>query len=305
MSLVMPVTAGIAAGGGLTLIVAQILPKPPPELRSAVSRLNSPLQEKVTTTTRARDTPMEQQRSLLPEQWISWFGNTGLVRATPQDLALLGRAQDVHVAKKITAGIAGLVMVPLLTTLMFAAGFGIPIAVPVGVTLNVGVISFFGPDIEARKKATDARAIFNKILHGYLVNVALERRANLGIVQALEEAASVGDSWVLQRIRSTLIAAQMSNQTPWQALEELGATLGVTHLVEAAQTMRSASEEGTAVFTRLIAQANSLGDAILAEERAAANVKSERLIIPVSALTVVILAILMYPLLARLATKAP
>jgi hypothetical protein len=59
------------------------------------------------------------------------------------------------------------------------------------------------------------------------------------------------------------------------------------------------------VFTRLIAQANSLGDAILAEERAAANVKSERLIIPVSALTVVILAILMYPLLARLATKAP
>jgi hypothetical protein len=217
-----------------------------------------------------------------------------------EDLAILGRSQDVHVAKKISAGIAGLVIVPLLMAVAFAAGYGIPVAIPVGLTLLVGVIAFFGPDVEARKKASEARSVFDKVLHGYLVNIALERRANLGIVQSLEEAASVGDSWVLQRIRSALLAAQLSNQTPWQALEELGVELGVMHLVEAAQTMRSASEEGTAVFKRLIAQADSLGDAILAEERAVANVRSERLIIPVSALTIVILAILMYPLLVRI-----
>jgi len=77
------------------------------------------------------------------------------------------------------------------------------------------------------------------------------------------------------------------------------------HLVEAAQTLRSASEEGTAVFTRLVAQADSLGDTVLSEERSLANARSERLVFPVSGLTVIILAIMMYPLLARLSGQAP
>jgi hypothetical protein len=236
---------------------------------------------------------------------LQWISRSGLVRATPEDLAVLGRTHELHVAKKITAGLVGTLMVPTLVAILALAKIAVPIALPVGVTLLLGVVCFFGPDMEARKKAADARVVFDKILHGYLVNVALERRANRGIVQALEEAASVGDSWVLARIRATLLAAQMSNQTPWQALEELGASLGVMHLVEAAQTLRSASEEGTAVFARLVAQADSLGDAVLSEERALANARSERLVFPVSALTIVILAIMMYPLLARLSGQVP
>lgn len=304
MSMIVPVTAGVAAGGGLTLMVAQLLPKGPPELKSAVQRLNSPLQESAVRRVAGADV-IESRESALPRGLLDWVGRSGLVRATPEDLAILGRAHEVHVAKKITAGLAGALIVPTLTALLVVAGVAVPIALPVGATLLIGVLCFFGPDFEARKKAADARVVFHKILHGYLVNVALERRANRGIVQALEEAASVGDSWVLARIRSTLLAAQMSNQTPWQALEELGASLGVMHLVEAAQTMRSASEEGTAVFTRLVAQADSLGDAVLSEERALANARSERLVFPVSALAVVILAIMMYPLLARLSGQAP
>ena len=38
MSLVAPIVAGIAGGTGLTLVVANLLPSPPPELRSAVER---------------------------------------------------------------------------------------------------------------------------------------------------------------------------------------------------------------------------------------------------------------------------
>jgi hypothetical protein len=304
MSMIVPVTAGVAAGGGLTLMVAQLIPKGPPELKSAVQRLNSPLQESAVRRVAGVDI-VESRDSSLPRPLLEWVGRSGLVRATPEDLAILGRTHEIHVAKKITAGLAGALVVPTLVALLAVAGVAVPIALPVGATLLIGVLCFFGPDFEARKKATNARVVFHKILHGYLVNVALERRANRGIVQALEEAASVGDSWVLARIRATLLAAQMSNQTPWQALEELGASLGVMHLVEAAQTMRSASEEGTAVFTRLVAQADSLGDAVLSEERALANARSERLVFPVSALAIVILAIMMYPLLARLSGQAP
>jgi tight adherence protein C len=304
MGMVVPVTAGVAAGGGLTLMVAQLLPKGPPELRSAVERLNSPLQESTALSVPGAET-IQGRSSALPPGLLQWIGHSGLVRAMPEDLAILGRSNEVHVAKKVTAGLVGVLVVPTLVALLTVAKVRVPVELPVGATLLIGVICFFGPDMEARKKAAEARVVFHKVLHGYLVNVALERRANRGIVQALEEAASVGDSWVLARIRATLLAAQMSNQTPWQALEELGASLGVMHLVEAAQTLRSASEEGTAVFARLVAQADSLGDAVLSEERSLANARSERLVFPVSALTVVILAIMMYPLLARLSGQVP
>ena len=177
-----------------------------------------------------------------------------------------------------------------------------PVAVPAGLSLIIGALCFFGPDIEARAKATKARAEFNKVLYSYLVNVALERRANLGIVQALSDAASVGDSWVLQRLRSSLLAAQISNIAPWRALEELGTSLGIVHLVEAAQTMRSASEEGTAVFQRLIAQAESLGDAVLAEERAIAVARSERMVVPVTLMGMVVMLMMAYPAFAQLSS---
>jgi hypothetical protein len=295
MSLVTPIVAGTAAGLGITLVVAQVLPKPPPELRSAVARLNSPLRASVSHAAVAEQTG-DAHSSPIPDWLLSWFADSGLVRARSQDLAILGKSREQHITAKILTGLLGVLFAPAMMAVAFAAGIRVPIVIPAGLSVILGAICFFGPDAEVKSKAEKARTEFTKILHSYLVSVALERRANRGILQALEEAAAIGDSWVLHRIRSTLLAAQMSNLTPWQALEELGTTLGVVHLAEAAQTMRSASQEGTAVFARLLAQAESLGDAVLAEERAVANERSERMIIPVSAMAIVIIMIMAYPL---------
>jgi hypothetical protein len=301
VSLVAPIVAGAAAGGGLALVIAQLLPTPPPELRSAVARLNAPLKEATQLLNDPRETAATGEGSaLIPESLISWLSGSGLVRATPEDLAILGKTPEQHTTQKIGMGILGFLLAPFMAALGLVANIHLPLAVPAGLSVIFGTLCFFGPDLEVSGKAKKARNDFDKILHGYLVNVALERRANLGIVQALEEAASVGDSWVLHRIRNTLLAAQMSNVTPWQALEELGTVLGVMHLVEAAQTMRSASEEGTAVFQRLIAQADSLGDAVLAEERVIANARSERMIVPVAVMGILVLTVLTYPAVAQI-----
>lgn len=300
MSLIPPIVAGMATGGGVTLVIGQLLPKPPPQLRSAVSRLNSPLQESTTLALTRQEFASEAKSTLIPEALSTWLDSSGLVRASPEDLAILGKTPEQHVAEKISMAVLGFLLPPLAVALFSVAQVHLPIAVPVALSLAFGILSFFGPDIEVRGKAAKQRTVFLKILHSYLVNVALERRANRGIVQALEEAATVGDSWVLQRIRTTLLSAQIANVTPWLALEELGTVLGVMHLVEAAQTMRSASEEGTAVFTRLIAQAESLGDAVLAEERAIANARSERMIIPVSAMGLVIMVMMIYPTFSQM-----
>ncbi|MBW8806500.1 MAG: hypothetical protein JF587_21995, partial [Catenulisporales bacterium] len=68
----------------------------------------------------------------------------------------------------------------------------------------------------------------------------------------------------------------------------------------AAQTLRSASEEGTAVCQRLTAQAESLGDAVLTEERAVANARSERMVVPVTAMGIVIMSMMAYPAVTEL-----
>lgn len=301
MSLVTPIVAGVAAGGGLTLVIAQVLPKPPPELRSAVARLNSPLKESTQLISDPRDTAQEERTSIVPASVLSWLAGSGLVRAAPEDLAILGKASDRHTAEKIGMAVLGFIFAPLFAVFAGLAGIHLAIEIPAALSLVLGGFAFFGPDIEVKGRATKARTEFDKILHGYLVNVALERRANLGILQALSEAAAIGDSWVLHRIRTTLLAAQMSNVPPWQALEELGTVLGVMHLAEAAQTMRSASEEGTAVFNRLVAQAESLGDAVLVEERVIANARSERMIVPVTLMGMVVMIMMAYPAFAQLA----
>ncbi|GAA1975240.1 hypothetical protein [Catenulispora subtropica] len=295
MSLVGPIVAGIAAGGGLTLVVAQLLPSPPPELRSAVQRLNAPLREATPTAGHPRTGEGSKGKSILPEGLLTWIQGSGLMLAPPEDLAMLGRNATAHTAQKIGMGALGLLLPLVFTILMTAAKVHLSLAIPAGFALLLGALCFFGPDLEVKSQAARARTEFEKVLHAYLINVALERRANLGIVQAMSEAAAVGDSWVLHRIRATLLASQMSNTTPWQALEELGTELGVMHLVEAAQTLRSASEEGTAVFQRLTAQADSLGDAVLTEERAVANARSERMVVPVTCMGLVIMIMMGYP----------
>ncbi|GAA2019452.1 hypothetical protein GCM10009839_14910 [Catenulispora yoronensis] len=301
MSLVAPIVAGVVAGGGLTLVVAHLLPSPPPELRSAVQRLNSPLREATPVASDPRLAPGAKGRSILPEPLLTWLQGSGLVLASPEDLAILGKNATTHSAEKIGMGVLGLLLPAALTLFLVALKIHISLAIPIGIALLVGAVCFFGPDLEIRGRARSARAEFLKVLHAYLINVALERRANLGIVQAMTEAATVGDSWVLQRIRATLLASQMSNTTPWRALEELGTELGVMHLVEAAQTLRSASQEGTAVFQRLVAQADSLGDAVLTEEKAVANARSERMVIPVTLMGIVIMIMMAYPAVVELA----
>ncbi|NUR27979.1 MAG: hypothetical protein HOV83_19410 [Catenulispora sp.] len=300
MSLVAPIVAGVAAGGGLTLVVAHLLPSPPPELRSAVERLNSPLREATPVGADRRTAPGAKGQSILPASLLTWLQGSGLVLASPADLAILGRRPTAHTAQKVGMAALGLMLPMTLTVLLTAARIHVSLAVPVGFALLIGVLCFFGPDLEVRSQAARARTEFEKVLHAYLINVALERRANLGIVQAMSEAASIGDSWVLRRIRATLLASQMSNTTPWQALEELGTELGVMHLVEAAQTLRSASEEGTAVFQRLTAQADSLGDAVLTEERAVANARSERMVVPVTCMGLVIMIMMGYPAIVEI-----
>jgi len=158
---------------------------------------------------------------------------------------------------------------------------------------------FFLPDYNVRDDAKKARAEFARALGAYLDLVALERNSGAGPRQAMEAAADVGDSWVFRRLGEELARTRWSGLTPWEALHELAAELGLPELDDLADIMRLSGEEGAAIYTSLRARSAALRTAMLNTEKAKANEVGERMSIPMSLLGVIFLAILIAPALLR------
>ena len=130
------------------------------------------------------------------------------------------------------------------------------------------------PDLDLRRRAAAARDELRHAVCVYLELVALERAGDAGTVEALERAATVGDSPAFVRIRDALTRAELAGQPPWTGLAELADAVGVPELGDLADIMRLSGEDGAAVYATLRARAASLRTQLLAANAAAANAAS-------------------------------
>ena len=183
-----------------------------------------------------------------------WVGGRTPVR----DLALL----DIPVARfhadKVVYGLVGLAVPPLLAGLAFLLEFRLPFPIPAAATLVCGVVMFVVPDLNVREAARGARAEFVRALAAYVDLVALERRSGSDTRQAMEVAATVGDSWVFTRLADALALSRWTGQPPWSALRSLADELAVPELGELADVLRLSGEEGAQVYTNLRARSAAL-----------------------------------------------
>ncbi len=159
----------------------------------------------------------------------------------------------------------GLVMPPLLTYFFTVLGWQLPLLIPVGGSIALAVLLFFGPDMDVRTDARKARIEFSRALTAYIDLVALERIGGSGPRQAMEQAAEVGDSWVFQRIGEELARSRWSGVAPWDALHALADELGLPDLDDLADIMRL-SQEGAQVYSNLRARSTALRAAMLNQE---------------------------------------
>ncbi len=298
MNLAVAILAGLLTAVGITIVIGQVLPTPPPDLRSALERLNAPLLDAASA---GRLHKQPARYGLVPGGWVSALRSSDLINVPRTDLAILGRSVDEFVAAKVSAGLVGLVLLPVIDlALLLAAGAGLPFLIPIAGSLVLGLLCFLLPDVQVRRSGAAARMIFIKVLYKYLYQVALQRRGSVGVLQALQDAAALGDSWVIVRIRNVLKYANNANIAPWGGLEVLADQIGVPQLAEAAATLRAASTESIGAYDRLVAQADGLRDDIRTREHAVANSRSDLLVIPTTILAIVIVAIMVYPMLLRL-----
>lgn len=293
-ALQLSLVGGALMGLGVALLISRTLPAAP-DLGDVLDRLSprahQPRKEALSGATQTTERlGLWALRAFPAQAWV----------ATPtQALAILRISLARFYGEKVIFGLVGLMIAPLLTTLLAVLGLSIPLVVPVIGSLALGAVMFMLPDYNARDDAKKARAEFTRALGAYIDLVALERSGGSGTRQSMEFAAEVGDSWVFRRLGEELARSRWSGVSPWDALHGLAGELGLPELDDLADIMRLSGEEGAQVYQNLRARSAGLRSAMLNAELAKANEVGERMSIPMSLLGVIFLAILVAPALLR------
>ncbi len=292
------VLLGAGAGLGLVLVVRGLFP-PRPTLAEALAQLRRLPQPAAVI---AEEDP-GGFAARLDQIAAGALGRAGAGWLVPgalrRDLAVLGRQPERHLTEKVALGLVGLVIVPVLATLLALGGAGLPVAVPVWGALVLMTAGYFVPDLGIHAEATRRRRDFRHALSSFLDLVVIALAGGGGVETALFDAAGVGEGWAFGALRRALDQARLSRETPWAALGRLGVELGVSELSELAASVALAGSEGAKVRASLAAKAVSLRTHALAEAETDDQAASERMSLPVVLLFAGFLFFLGFPAVER------
>ncbi|MGH9074466.1 MAG: type II secretion system F family protein [Acidimicrobiales bacterium] len=292
---------GAGVGAGLWLVVRGLFP-PRPSLAQALAELRR-LPEPAAVLTAEPEGGIAARlgrplAEVLGRTKAGWL----LPSKVRQDLAVLGRTPERHLAEKVTLALVGLLFASVIAVLLALGDAHVPVVVPLWASLIFMVAGFFLPDLGVHSEATRRRRDFRHALSSFLDLVVVALAGGGGVETALADAASVGSGWAFGYLRRALDQARLARQTPWAALGRLGQQLGVTELSELAASVALAGTEGAKVRASLAAKAASLRTHQLAEAETADQAASERMSLPVVLLFAGFLLFLGYPAVEKVLT---
>ena len=239
-------------------------------------------------------------------EWVGarlgeWLVRRGItVTSLRQDLALTGRGLEAVLGAKVLCAAAGFVVVTgSATTVQASAGVSLPVGSAGAVGVLAGAGLFFVPDLEARLEAAARRRDFRHALSAYLDLVSLEMAGAAAPAEALPSAARVGSGWPLALIRETLRQAKVSGQDQWEALSDLGQSVGVPELTELGTLIRQVRRSGGSVRDTLTARAATMRRRELADAEAQAGRNSQSMRIAQIIIGMGFGVFLLYPSLAN------
>jgi Flp pilus assembly protein TadB len=229
------------------------------------------------------------------------LASLGLPRArVRQDLAILDRDVTTHLASQLGLAALGLFAPTATIALLNAMGAGIGWTIPLWLGLLLAVGGFAVSELSIHAEAEERRLLMRHTLAALLDVVPPALAAGAGIEQALTDASGIATGWAARRIRQALDTARLTRVPLWQPLRELGETTGVVQLVQLAGTLQLAAGEGTRIKEALTQRGEALSERLTAEMEAQAESATERMSIPLMALTSVFLLFLIYPALASM-----
>ncbi|MFF0386835.1 type II secretion system F family protein [Streptomyces sp. NPDC004286] len=290
---VVPVLAGATIGGGIALLVRELM-RAQPALATALAR-SRPSVMAVPAAAPSRD-----------EVWGRWLlarlERVPGVRVPVRDLALLGLGQGQFMLKKTALAGLGLLCPVIATVPWVVAGVSLPFYVPAAAGLLIAAVLFLVPDLAVRDQARRAREEFAHALSAYLELVALKRAADSGPSEALEKAAEVGHGWPFLYIQGALRRARLEKIPPYQALSELAGEYELPVLDDVADIMQGSATDGAAVYQALRARTAALNVELLSGQAAEANAASEKMTAPGALLAVLVMLLMAFPAVIRMLT---
>jgi Flp pilus assembly protein TadB len=290
----MVLLAGVGTGLGLWLIVVGWFPRPP--------RLDLALDAPYRLNDLA-DGEADARAAGWSGRWgrpaVRWLRRVGLpLASTRRDLATLDKQVDVHLAEQATATVFGLLLPPVVATLLAFGGVGTGLGLPVAASLFFGVAGFLAPELSVRSEAAKHRAAFRDALSSFLDLVVISLASGSGVDQALDDAAKVGSGPAYLELRYALTEARLARTAPWDILAALGRRVAVAELQQLAATVGLAGTEGAKVRASLRSRAIALRARQLADAEGEANAATERMALPIVALFAGFLIFLGYPAMA-------
>ena len=286
--------AGALVGAGLAVVVAGLVPTHP-DLRAALARLDPRTASDFTTAPEGNG-PLGAARARVLPRLIETLG----LRRFAADLRMVDQNAETLAVRKIGYALLGLAFPSVMALMLAAVGVRAPTVMPVVIAVASAGVLFFVPDVELRRRAGRARDDMRRATCVYLELVALERAADSGATEALERAATVGQSREFERIREALLTAEVTGKPAWAGLHDLAAATQVPELGDLADIMRLSGQDGAAVYSTLRARAASLRNQLLTATAAQANAASEHMTVPVALLGVAFMALIAYPAFARI-----
>lgn len=220
-------------------------------------------------------------------------------RTVRQDLRVIGRSPEEHVARHVLMLTVGLLWAPATFGLMALGGVDVSFVLPVWVSLVFGLVALVIPTLAVRAEAADRRRSFRHALGCFLDLVAVRLAGGAGVDSALAGSAAAGDGWAFAEIRQALTEARLRGEPSWNGLAALGDDIGVTELQELAASAGLAGDEGARVRVSIAAKARSIRMRGLADAEGAAQSASERMSLPVVLLMTGFIVFLGYPAVAQ------
>ncbi|KJE19436.1 hypothetical protein FF36_06288 [Frankia torreyi] len=222
-----------------------------------------------------------------------------LPQAIRRDLVVMDRDPTSHLAEKITSGLVGLALPPLLSGLLALAGIGLPLALPAVAAFAVAAGLFLGPDIAVRADAARRRRELRHAFSAFLDLTVIAMAGGAGLEQAVTDAAATGTGDAFTALRATVDHAALTRAPIWEPLTALGERYDIPDIVQTAGAMHLAGGEGARIRASLAAKADTIRLHDLSDADADAAAATERMSLPVVLLTGGFLIMIAYPAVSR------
>jgi len=192
-----------------------------------------------------------------------------------RDLAITGQSLEDWLTKTVLWMLTGLLAAIVLVGVGSSAGLGVPLLAGPGIGVVFAAAMIIGQVSELRSRAAKSRENLRAALAMYLDLVVMSTEGGRGHAEALPTVATLGTGWEFNTLHDAIDNARPNGITPWEALGRVGERYGVRELLDLRASLTLAQDEGGSIRETLIARAQTMRDARIADAHARATKSTE------------------------------